>query len=255
LRNFLARRNPVLLQVLLAVWLLASCSSYKQNIMFKVPEGKAALQQQADAAGKNYVIRKNDVLQLDVYTNNGERIIDPESVLSRDNPVAAAPTPPTYLVNTTGMVRFPLIGELSIEGLTIRQAEGVLQEAYSKYYKEPFVTLKFSNKRVTVLGAPGGQVIPLVDENVRLTEILALAKGVDNNAKANKIRVLRGDQVFVADLSTYDGYLKNNMIIEPGDIVYIEPIRRPVSEGLRDYGPAISIVTALGTLIIVIIGM
>jgi len=25
------------------------------------------------------------------------------------------------------------------------------------------------------------------------------------------------------------------MIIQTGDIIYVEPIRRPVSEGLRDY--------------------
>ena len=222
--------------------------------MFQFPED-AKLQKQIDVAEKNYTIQKNDLLQLEVYTNRGERLIDPEAVLMKDRPVPTTDSPKTFLVNIDGKIQFPMIDEIKIEGLTIRQAEEFLQQEYSKFYQQPFTILKFANKRVTVLGAPGGQVIPLTNENMRLTEVLALAKGVSNDAKANNIRVLRGKDLFVADLSTYEGYQKDNMIIEPGDIVYVEPIRRPLSEGLRDYGPAISIITSLTTLIVVIVGL
>jgi polysaccharide export outer membrane protein len=251
LRNIFARQKHITLSCLLIGSLLASCASYKQNIMFKVPEGQA-LKNEIDKAEKNYTIRKNDVLQLTVYTNGGERLVDPEAVLSKDNPVTAPASPPTYLVGIDGRINFPMIREVMIEGLTIRQAENFLQQEYQKYYKDPFVTLKFANKRVVVLGAPGGQVIPLVDENVRLTEVLALAKGVHNDARANNIKVLRGEQLFLIDFSTYEGYVKNDMIIQPGDIVYVEPIRRPFSEGLRDYAMVISMVTSITTLIVVI---
>jgi polysaccharide export outer membrane protein len=94
-----------------------------------------------------------------------------------------------------------------------------------------------------------------MNENLTLVEVLALAQGVDNNAKAQNIRVLRGNEVFVCDLSTFDGYLKNNIGIEPGDVVYVEPIRRPVSEGLRDYGVIISLAASLTTMVIVIFGL
>lgn len=246
--------SPVrLLCMLLAGLSLASCASYRQNIMFQVPDGQA-VKAQVEAAEKNYTIHKNDVLQLGIYTNKGERLIDPAAALSRDQ-TAMTDTPRTYLVNVEGKVRFPLIDEVQLEGLTIREAETLLQEAYAKFYQEPYVVITYINKRVTVLGAPGGQVIPLTNENVRLTEILALTKGVSNDAKASNIRVLRGDQLFVADLSTFEGYTKNNMIVAPGDIIYVEPIRRPFSEGLRDYGPLISIITSLTTLIVVIVGL
>ena len=86
-----------------------------------------------------------------------------------------------------------------------------------------------------------------------LVEVIALAKGIDNNAKSGNLRVLRNDDVFLIDLSTIDGFKKGNMIMEPGDVVYIEPIRRPFSEGLRDYAPAFAIITSLATLIIVIV--
>ncbi|HEX6891730.1 MAG TPA: polysaccharide biosynthesis/export family protein, partial [Chryseolinea sp.] len=215
------------------------------------------VKQLVDLAERNYVIQKNDYLQLEVYTNKGERIIDPDFELTKDlnNQNLAAKAEPNYLVDIRGVAKFPMIGEIKIEGLTIRLGEELLQKAYEVYYKDSFVVLKYVNKRVIVLGAPGGQVIPLVNENVHLVEVLALAKGVDNLAMAQNIRVLRGDQVHIADLSTIDGYIKNNILIEHGDIVYIEPIRRPVSEAFRDYLPVLTALTSLTTLIVVIAGL
>jgi polysaccharide biosynthesis/export protein len=237
---------------------LSSCGSYRQNIMFKVPEG-AALKNEIESAEKNYVIKSNDYLTLQVYTNEGERIIDPDFRLLKDMPSQSAGNSMRpdiqYLVNEDGLVKLPMIGQMKLEGLSLREAEQVLQKEYSKYYQNPFVYLQFQNKRVIVLGAPGGQVIPLINQSVTLVEVLALAKGVDNYAKANNIRVLRGDQVFVADFSTFDGYKKSNVVMEPGDVVYVEPIRRPLVEGLRDYGPIFTIMTSLTALVVVALGL
>jgi polysaccharide export outer membrane protein len=243
-------------KILLLSLVLSSCASYKKNIMFKVPEGYQ-VKQLVDLVERNYVIQKNDYLQLEVYTNKGERIIDPDLELSKElnNQNMNNKPEPIYLVDINGVAKFPMVGEIKIEGLTIRLAEELLQKAYEIYYKDSFVILKYTNKRVIVLGAPGGQVVPLVNENVHLAEVLALAKGVDNLAQAQNIRVLRGEQVLIADLSTIEGYIKNNILIEHGDIVYVEPIRRPFSEAMRDYLPILTAITSLTTLIVVIAGL
>lgn len=235
---------------------MASCKSYKQNIMFKVPED-AQLKQLAQDAEKNYIIQKNDYLKLDVFTNGGELIIDPEFKLLKDMPTQNnnfVPDP-DFLVDIRGVAKFPMIGEFKVEGLTIRKAEEILQKEYTKYYKDPFVILKYTNKRVVVLGAPGGKVIPLKNENVSLIEVLALAEGINNDGMAHNVRIIRGDQYFVADLSTIEGYYKTNMIMENGDIVYVEPVRRPVVEASRDYAPVLSLAVSITTLIVVLIGL
>ena len=220
--------------------------------MFKVTD-EAALQGQVQQAEKNYTIQKNDLLSIDVYTNHGERIIDPDFLLSKDLPNQnLVKEEKTYLVDMRGQVKFPMIGEIMIAGLTLRQAEEILQKEYTRFYGGAFVTLSYLNKRVVVLGAPGGQVIPLANENIHLAEILALAKGLDKNAKAQNFRLIRGQQVFVADFSTFEGYRKFDLVMEPGDIVYVEPVRRPFSEGLQEYAPFISVITSLTTLILVI---
>jgi polysaccharide biosynthesis/export protein len=225
--------------------------------MFRTPGG-STIQQEAKAAEKNYTLQKNDLITIKVYTNAGERIIDPDFELMKDVPAQGlnvAREPIQYLINADGTVRLPMIGLFKVEGLTLLQAEEVLQKEYSKFYQDPFVDLQFHNKRVIVLGAPGGQVIPLLNENVTLVEILAIAKGINNDGKAHNIRLIRGDQVFVADFSTFEGYKKSNMLVEAGDVIYVEPIRRPFLEGLRDYGPAVSVLTGLTTLIVVLISL
>jgi len=224
--------------------------------MFKVSE-TTKVEQQVAVAEKNYIIQINDYLELEVYTNKGERLIDPDLELTKDiaNQNTDGRTIPKYLVDINGVAKFPMIGEIKLDGLRIREAEEVLQKSYGAYYTDAFVILRNINKRVIVLGAPGGQVIPLTNENMHLVEVLALAKGLSNDSRAHNIRVLRGNKVFVSDLSTFEGYTKNNLSIEPGDIVYVEPIRRPLSEGLRDYGLLISMISSLTTLVVVLISL
>lgn len=238
--------------LILPAFLQVSCSSYKQNIMFKVPDG-GAVQGQVHEAEKNYIIAPNDYLELKVFTNEGERAIDPDLFLRKDMPqVRSEQEEPRYLVNVSGVVKFPMIGEINVNGLTIRQAEAILQTEYARFYQKPFVSLVCTSKRIVVLGAPGGKIVPLTYDNMRLVEVLASVEGVQNNAKATNIRILRGDSVFVADLSTFEGYKKYNMIMKPGDVVYVEPVRKPFVEGTRDYAVAISMMTSLVTLVLLI---
>jgi polysaccharide export outer membrane protein len=239
---------------MLAGLMLSSCASYKANIMFKVPD-EAEMEHLAADIQRNYIIQKNDFLKMRVYTNKGELLIDPDFNLWKDIPAQNLQNRyiPDYLVDINGKARFPIIGEQKMEGLTLRQAEFQLQQAYAQYYTDPFVILEYGNKRVVVLGAPGGQVLPLVNENMTLAEVLALAGGVSNEARANNIRVLRDQQFFLVDFSTISGYRAGNMIMQPGDIIYVEPIRRPVSEAFRDYGVIVSVLTSLTTLIVVLV--
>jgi len=228
---------------------LSSCSSYKQNIMFKLPEDYSSSESFRKTT-TTYVIQPFDMLELRVYANAGETIVDP--LEGSENEMREERSQLQYMVEADGSVNFPLISKFAAVGLTLRQAEQLLEKEYSTFYKQPFVKLTYGNKRAVVLGSPVGEVIPLPNENTRLTEVLALAKSVDNDAKAHNIRVLRGDQVFVADLSTFEGYQKSNIIIEPNDIIYVEPVRKPFQESIRESVPFITVLSSLATLVFII---
>jgi polysaccharide export outer membrane protein len=224
--------------------------------MFKSTEGvePQRVEKEVNSVEKNYKIQKNDFLRLEVYSNQGERLIDPNPELSQKNGVTQQPekNEPTYLVDLKGVVRFPMVGEINLENLTLRQAEEILQKEYAKFFKEPFVLLSYANKRVVLLGAVGGQVIPLTNENMDLLEVLALAKGLTNDSKAQNIKLIRGETVIEIDLSTIQGFREGNVRVESGDVIYVEPIRRPFSEALRDYSGALTLLVSLTTLIVLI---
>lgn len=209
-------------------------------------------------AEENYTIRPNDYLALEVYTNHGERIIDPDFELmendqrnyyqSRENR--------QFMVMADGFVKFPVIGPIRLAGMTLYEAENALEAKYNGFYNDVFIKLKYNNKRAVVLGATGGRVIPLTNENINLLEALALAGGITDNGKAYNIRLIRGDlndpEVHVIDLSTIAGMTQANMRIYPGDVIYVEPVRKILNESLRDITPALSLVTSVATLILLI---
>ncbi len=227
--------------------------------MFKSTEAEAAEKAKKDASEteKNFQIVKNDRLTIEIYSNGGERLIDPNPELSNvnQNTQTTSEDVPIYLVDINGLIKLPMVGDVRLEGFTLKQAEEVLQKEYTKFFKDPYVQLSFVNKRVIVLGGMGGQVIQLENENVRVAEVLALAKGLDNNSMAQNMRLIRGEKVYEVDFSTIEGFKNGNMLIESGDIVYIEPVRRPFSEALRDYSGIFTILISLTTLITLLVSL
>ena len=217
------------------------------------------LEYQKELAEKNYIIQLNDILKIDVFTNEGERIIDPNyelRIMSGGNVNTVYRPDPNYIVQKDGNVKIPMVGLIKLADMTIREAENELEKQFSRFYKDPYVIVEFANKRVTVLGAPGGQVIPLLNEDMNLLEILALAGGLDNNAKGENIRLIRGDlenpEVRIIDLSTVEGMIQADMRIYPGDIVYVEPVRKPLVESTRDLASILALIASFSAMIIAI---
>lgn len=267
---------------LLALGLLSSCATtryYRQRTLFQLTKGTdgvvdtARLRRAVNRTSRNYRIQPNDYLNVRVFTNKGERLIDPNGELQFGSPItgggviAARPSIGTrvggnqgttltgsdYLVQANGQVRLPIINEVRVQGLTLLEADSVLKVRYDKYYVESFVRTAVTNNRVIILGASGGQVITLNNDNMNLLEVLALAGGVDASVGASgryggrvdNIRIIRGDlknpQVQFIDLSTLEGMRRGNLQVEPNDIIYVQPVRRPFLEAIVDAAPVYSI--------------
>lgn len=280
----------------LLLLLASSCTTSRvrqQNTMFRL-DGTMAdtskLRRAVNRAERNYTIQPNDYLAVRVYTNEGEAIIDPNGELSFGAPGGTGARQATgstrqaganrgggtqnagaeFLVQNNGIVRLPMIGEVKLNGYTLLEADSVLKDRYSEFYQQPFVTTQVSNNRIVILGAVGsgsGQVIPLVNDNMNLIEVLALAGGIDGSAitgagngrigRADNIRLIRGDlknpRVQVIDLTSFAGMRQANLQVEPNDIIYVEPVRRPFFEAVGDIAPLFSIVAGIGSLATTII--
>lgn len=205
-----------------------------------------------------FTIRKNDIIELNVYSSKGERIVDPdqEYLLASQRSSVIQIKIEQYLVQSDGSVFLPMVGAVQLNGLTIREADSLLSNKYTTFYKEAYVKVRILNKRIVVIGPMGAKVIKLENENVNLIEAIALYGGINTDMHTDRIRLLRGDlsnpDVQLIDLSTIDGVRAAQHKLLPGDIVYIEPIKRIFRETMLDILPSISLAVSLLTLLILI---
>lgn len=222
------------------LWLLAplilclsSCATYRQNIMFRMPQGAdtVKIRKAVNRAEQQYRIRPDDYVEVRVYTNKGERILDPNGELMFGSPgsmttggaasgisratggmqnpgggtAQAAPGANEFLVQRDGRVKLPMVDMVLLGGMTLFQADSALQIRYSKFYKDVFVTTRVTNNRVIVLGSVGGRIVPIYNENMNLLEVLGAVGGLSGNiaggggssnsntGRASNIRLIRGD--------------------------------------------------------------
>jgi len=194
-----------------------------------------------------YRIAANDFISFRIFSNNGFKLIN---LTNFSTTTSSAGVSLQYLVEHDGQIKLPILGRINISGLTIREAEFMLEEKYSEYYNKPFVMLKVTNRRVIVFPGTGGSatVIQLTNNNTNLLEALALAGGI-STGKAKRIKLIRGDlkdpQVYLIDLSTIEGMKQADMVIQANDIIYVDPVIDVTDVILGELTPIISIFTSV----------
>jgi polysaccharide export outer membrane protein len=193
---------------------------------------------------KNYKLTSGDLVQFSITSNKGAILLSgTNSVRNLEQNAFSA------MVETDGFVKLPSIGRVYLRGLTFRQAELFLEEEYSKYINDPFVTLSFSNKRVFLFIGGIASVVSLKFENTTLFEVLATSGGIPDNAKAYKVKIIRGDlknpKVFILDLSSLKGIQNTDLVMQGNDIIYIETRNNYVAQGLNILTPYLTLITTI----------
>jgi polysaccharide biosynthesis/export protein len=242
-------RRIVLLCFISAVTVLTGCYPLHPSVMLKT--GKNFKYSTPPSVRQiNYTINPNDLIDFRLYSNDGFKLVDLTSLEGNQNqPVRQIPM--DYLVDNEGFTKLPIIGRVNLKGMTLSEAENMLQEKYTLYYNKPFVIIKVSNRRVTVFpGSSGGtaRVINLINENTTVIEALAMAGGIQETGRANRIKLIRGDvknpEVYLIDLSTIEGMKQSDFIVQSNDIIYVEPIP-DVTRGLvARISPVVSLLSS-----------
>ena len=133
-----------------------------------------------------------------------------------------------------GRVRLPYIGNVEIAGMTVRDAEDAIEEAYidSRIYVSPQVSLRvleYAPREVSVLGQvkdPGTVTFPIEVESQSIISVISEAGGLTGIARAREVRVTRRNEegetevhhVNVDQLLGGDGA---GFQVYPGDVIYV----------------------------------
>ena len=90
-----------------------------------------------------------------------------------------------YLIDNTGNIQMPILGNISLIGLTRVEATKLIKEQLNQYISNPIVNIQVLNFKISVLGdvkKPGTYRIP----NERITLIEAIGLSGDLNITGNR---------------------------------------------------------------------
>ena len=213
----------------------------------------------------NYRIAPNDLISFQLYANKGERLLSMTAgtnaggnlgnggvmngqMMNKNNRFV-------YEVRPDGTIELPELGDVSLAGLTIKEAETTLEKAYSENYNDPLALIEVTNQRVLVFPGEAGvaSVVTLVNPNTSLLEVLALSGGIRGRGDARNVKLIRRgaerQTIHQFDLSTIDGLQYANTTVQAGDIVYVEPLPQLANEVLADLTPVLSLITTISSFI------
>ena len=230
-------------------------------------------------AEKNYVINRFDQISVEIFTNKGERISDPNlewvQEINQDPRLAQLrqsnmlngrqnnnnqngvsnytinPQNRRYMVHDNDNVFLPLVGAVKVGGLKIYQADSLLSQVYAEYYKDVYAMTKLENRRVVIMGAVGNKILTLPYESMNLLEVLAMAgTNYESVARTDKVRIIRSvlsgkPLIQEIDLTSWDMVKASALRIEPNDVIYIEPRRRIFDESQRNISSISAIVSTV----------
>lgn len=132
------------------------------------------------------------------------------------------------LVNTDGTIDIPKLGKVKATGKTKNQLRVALTDALLPYLKEPVVTIRFMNYRVTVLGEvnrPG--TLPILNERVSVLEALGLAGDLTMYGNRNNILLIHENngikETKRLSINDYSIFSSPYYYLQSNDVLYVEP--------------------------------
>lgn len=135
-----------------------------------------------------------------------------------------------YTIDKDGFITLPVIGKVKAEGFTEESLAKEIQDRIisSGYIKDPQVTVKFTNARVSVLGAVNrpGQ-INLTSQRNSILDILSMAGDIADYGLKTNVRLFRevnGErQMYTIDMTKDDIFKSPAFYVQQNDVIYVEP--------------------------------
>lgn len=160
------------------------------------------------APGSDYKLGAGDVIKITVWDHADLSI---ESQLNKD-----------------GEVNFPLIGLISLNGLSVSAAENSLASVLrsSGYIVKPSVSIlvtQYVSHRFTILGEVNKPGRYPLDSQTSLLDALAIATGV-TPAAGDTVNLTRGNTQItysVAQLAAENDPAKRNIWLQAGDVLFV----------------------------------
>ena len=235
---------------ILFVFALASCdTAHKTNYLRDIEEAKMY----SVKHDKGIVVQKGDKLRILVTSIRNPELTIPfnsRSVATQTGlslpggntaSVDPAYTTSSNLVDATGKIQFPVLGDVEVQGLSLDQVSDVIRAKLTagRYLTDAHVITKFANLRVYLLGAfqslgTGGGSSGVSDRGsfhldnaqTNILELISQVGGLAEQAEFSKLNVIRrvGNEYvyYRLDLLSKSIFDSPAFYLQQNDIIYAE---------------------------------
>jgi protein involved in polysaccharide export with SLBB domain len=125
----------------------------------------------------------------------------------------------TFLIDETGRVTIPLLGEKHVLGLPLHRVRDMLLEEYRVQLRNPSIEIT-PLRRIHVLGEVNRAGLLEVDPTVSLATVVTMAGGATPAGDLNRIRLIRGDTVIHSRLAATDAL--SRLDLRSGDQIIVD---------------------------------
>jgi polysaccharide export outer membrane protein len=190
-------------------------SSTASPTVTQINSALASMAMQTPGPSPDYHLGAEDVLQITLFN-------------VPEQEAGVTPRKTEVRVSQQGIITLPLLGDLSVTGLTASGLEEVLRQRYSKFIHNPQVGVyvkEYRGQQIAVLGAVKSPNVYQLTGPKTLVDLLSMAGGINERA-GTQVHIYRqkpdGRQTYIVDLLA----LSNNpslvnMPVQAGDVINV----------------------------------
>jgi polysaccharide export outer membrane protein len=134
----------------------------------------------------------------------------------------------TYLVDKDGNVNFPVLGKVHLAGLSVEEANAMLEKMIKPSVPDALVNVQIINFRVGIFGEVARNNSYVIRKNrISILELITMAGDLTINANRQNILLIRetnGEKEFVRlDITDPNIFASPYFYLKQNDLVYVEP--------------------------------
>lgn len=237
----------------LCLMLTTACISHKDVVYLQGNDNKVQSSVE-QITQKPYRVQSNDVISIKI------KALDQKLVEMFNVSTTGASSTSTdglyfdgYTVDDHGNIRIPVLGEMSVLGLTLDEIRiKVEKQLLSDYFNKEadiFVIAKLAGLRYTIngeVGSPGTK--SLLQEKVTILEAIANSGDITMTGNRKDVVIVRqlphGTEMYSVDLTSATILKSPYFYIQPNDYIYVKPIKQKTwgvgTNGLQSFTTILS---------------
>lgn len=254
-------------RILLYILLASSLSSCIHNKLRYIQDKNEVFDKISEYSNKapDYRIQVNDILYIRINSTNKK--LNQYFSLGAGNVSSGSTRGGSgfylngFTVNDTGYIEVPILGEILVEGYTIKEVQEIVQNKTDEHLNNAISNVKLVSFFITFLGEINGQgKHTIMQDNIHLLDAVALAGGISDYGDRTNVLIVRqtktGTKTFRVDLTKRSLLTSDKFYLLPNDIVIVEPLmRKSFQLSVRDYTLILSTITSSTAMIFFILNL